>query len=73
MQKNTVHADVTEATVVEPDFVVLGTIAVQHGAIADLAVSTDGTTLVATHYGNGSVSVIDARRHDRRHRRHRSR
>lgn len=61
MQKNTVHADVTEATVVEPDFVVLGTIGVQHGAIADLAVSTDGTTLVATHYGNGSVSVIDAR------------
>ena len=38
----------------------LGTIAVQHGPIADLAVSTDGTTVVATHYGNGSVSVIDA-------------
>ncbi|MGH3677523.1 MAG: hypothetical protein ACRDU5_17655 [Mycobacterium sp.] len=49
----------TEATVVEPDFVVLGTIAVQHGAIADLAVSTDGSTLVATHSGDGSVSIID--------------
>ena len=60
MHTNTVPADVTEATVVEPDFVVLGTIAVQHGAIADLAVSADGTTLVATHHGNGIVSVIDA-------------
>ena len=60
MHKNTVRADVTEATVVEPDFVVLGTIAVQRGAIADLAVTTDGATLVATHCGDGSVSVIDA-------------
>ena len=40
MHKNTGRADVTEATVVEPDFVVLGTIAVQRGAIADLAVTT---------------------------------
>ena len=60
MHKNTVHADVTEDAVVEPEFVVLGTTAVQRGAIADLAVSSDGTTLVATHYGDGSVSVIDA-------------
>ncbi len=60
MHKNTVHADVTEATVVESDFAVLGTIAVQRGAIADLAVSTDGATLVATHCGDGSVSIIDA-------------
>jgi YVTN family beta-propeller protein len=55
MQTNTVPADMTEA----PDFVVLGTIAVKHGAIADLAVSTDGSTLVATHSGDGSVSIID--------------
>ncbi len=60
MHTNTVPADGTEATVVEPDFVVLGTTDVQGGAIADLAVSTDGTTLVATHHGDGSVSVIDA-------------
>ncbi len=60
MHKNTVHADVTEATAVGPDFVVLDTIDVERGAIADLAVSTDGTTVVATHYGDGSVSVIDA-------------
>ena len=60
MHKNTVHADVTEATVVEPDFVVLDTIDVERGAIADLAVSTDGATVVATHYGDRSVSVIDA-------------
>ena len=39
MHKNTVHADVTEATVVEPDFVVLDTIDVERGAIADLGAS----------------------------------
>jgi YVTN family beta-propeller protein len=59
MHTNTVSAEVTDATVVEPDLVVLGKIAVKHGAIADLAVSTDGSTLVATHSGDGSVSVID--------------
>jgi YVTN family beta-propeller protein len=59
MHTNTVPANVTEAAVVEPDFVVLGSIAANHGAIADLAVSTDGSTLVATHFGDGSVSVID--------------
>ena len=58
MHKNTVHTDVTKA--VEPDFAVLGTIDVERGPIADLAVSTDGTTVIATHYGDGSVSVIDA-------------
>ena len=59
MHKNTVPADVTDHAV-EPDFVVLGTVDVERGAIADLAVSTDGATVVATHYGDGSVSVIDA-------------
>jgi YVTN family beta-propeller protein len=59
MHTNTVPAVVTEATVVEPDLVVLGNIAVKHGAIADLAVSTDGTTLIVTHSADGSVSVID--------------
>jgi DNA-binding beta-propeller fold protein YncE len=58
MHTNT-DSDITEAAVVEPDFVVLGTIEVQRGPIADLAVSTDGTAVVATHYGDGSVSVID--------------
>ena len=58
MHKNTVAADVTDA--VEPDFVVLGTVAVPGGAIADLTVSTDGATVVATHYGDDSVSVFDA-------------
>ena len=60
MHKNTVPTDVTEATAVEPDFVVLGSVDVERGPIADLAVSTDGTTIVATHYGDGSVSIIDA-------------
>ena len=60
MHKNTVHADVTEATAVEPDFVVLGSIGVERGPIADLAISTDGTTIVATHFGDGNVSVIDS-------------
>ncbi len=60
MHKNTVPTDVTEATVVGPDFMVLGTVDVARGSIADLAVSTDGTTVVATHYGDRSVSVIDA-------------
>ncbi len=60
MHKNTVTTNVTEATAAEPDFVVLGTVDVERGPIADLAVSTDGTTIVATHYGDGSVSVIDA-------------
>jgi DNA-binding beta-propeller fold protein YncE len=60
MHKNAVHMDMTEATAAEPDFVVLGAIDVERGAIADLAVSTDGATLVATHYGDRSVSLIDA-------------
>jgi len=60
MHENTVPADMTEATVVGPDFAVLGTVDLQRGAIADLAVSTDGSTIVATHYGSGSISVIDA-------------
>ena len=60
MHKNTVHADVTESTAVEADFVMLGIFDTGRGAIADLAVSSDGSKLVATHYGSGSVSVIDA-------------
>lgn len=57
MQKNTVLTDVTGA---EPDFVVVGTVEVERGPIADVAVSTDGTTIVTTHYGDGTVSIIDA-------------
>jgi DNA-binding beta-propeller fold protein YncE len=60
MHKNTVHPDATKAAAVEPDFAVLGTVDVERGAIADLAISADGTTIVATHYGDRSVSVIDA-------------
>jgi DNA-binding beta-propeller fold protein YncE len=59
MHKNTVPADMTAATV-EPEFVVLGSIDVERGPIADLAVTSDGTTVVATHYGDGSVSIVDA-------------
>lgn len=59
MHTNVVSTDLTESTVVEPDCVVLGLITTQRGAIADLAVSSDGATLVATQYGDGSVSVID--------------
>lgn len=57
---DTVRKDVNEDMVVEPDFEMLGTVDVERGPIADLAVSTDGTTIVATHYGDGNVSVIDA-------------
>lgn len=60
MHKNAVHLDMTEARPVEPEFAVLGAIDLERGAIADLAVSTDGNTLVATHYGDRSVSLIDA-------------
>lgn len=60
MHKNIAHKGMTDAAATEPDFVVLGAIDLARGAIADLAVSIDGTTLVATHYGDGSVSVIDA-------------
>jgi YVTN family beta-propeller protein len=63
MQKNTVTTELSgtpAGVVVEPDFVVLDAIAVQHGPIADIAVDIDGRTLVATHYGDHSVSVIDA-------------
>jgi DNA-binding beta-propeller fold protein YncE len=58
MHKNTVLAD--QAAAVEPDFVVLGAVDVERGPIADLCVSTDGATLLATHFGDGSVSIIDA-------------
>ena len=60
MHKNTVPTNMTEAAAAEPDFVVLGTVDVERGPIADLAVSSDGTTVVATHYGDGSVSIVDA-------------
>ena len=56
MHKNAVPADVTAATTSD----LLGTLDVERGPIADLAVSADGRTVVATHYGNGNVSVIDA-------------
>ena len=59
MQKNTVHADTAGSAAVEPDFVTVDSFDIGRGAIADLAVSTDGTKLVATHYGSGSVSVVD--------------
>ncbi len=59
MHKNTVHAGLAESTDVEPDFAMVDTFDTGRGAIADLSVSGDGTQLVATHYGSGSVSVID--------------
>jgi YVTN family beta-propeller protein len=59
MHKNTVPADVTEASA-QADFAVLGSLDVERGPIADLDVTSDGTTVVATHYGDGSVSIIDA-------------
>ena len=59
MHKNTVPADMSEATV-DADFVMLGSIDVERGPIADLAVTADGATIVATHSGDGCISVIDA-------------
>ena len=59
MHKNTVPAAGTEATTAA-DFTTLGSIDVERGPIADLAVTADGTTLVATHYGDGCISLIDA-------------
>lgn len=60
MHRNTVPADSTGAEVVEPDFEVLDAVDLQRGAIADLAITTDGAKLVATHYGDRSVSILDA-------------
>lgn len=62
MHTTTVCSDAIASTVVEPDYpdyVVLETIATPAGAIADLVVSPDGASLVATHYGTGAVSVVD--------------
>lgn len=60
MHKNTVSTDPTGTTAVDPEFAVLASFDVERGPIADMAVSTDGSTIVATHYGDRSVSVIDA-------------
>lgn len=43
-----------------PGFTVVAEIAVQHGAVSGIAVSPDGTQLMVTHYGDGSLSLIDA-------------
>jgi DNA-binding beta-propeller fold protein YncE len=42
-----------------PGFTVVDKIAPQHGAVSGLAVSPDGTKLIATHHGNDSVSLLD--------------
>jgi len=64
MHKNTVRVDRPEAkpedAVVDPDYVLLGAVDLERGPIADLTITADGTTVVATHYGDGGVSVIDA-------------
>jgi YVTN family beta-propeller protein len=44
-----------------PGFEVMDEIAVRRGAVSGMAVSPDGTRLLVTHYGDGSVSVIDTR------------
>jgi YVTN family beta-propeller protein len=59
MHKNTVSTDVSERDAAA-DFQVLGSIDVERGPIADLAVTADGTTLVATHYGDGCITIVDA-------------
>ncbi len=43
-----------------PAVTVVGTVPAAHGPISDLALSSDGQTLVATHYSADVVSVIDA-------------
>lgn len=45
--------------IVAPAIVVTGTICAQHGPIGDLAVSPDGSRLVAAHYGTDTVSIVD--------------
>jgi len=42
-----------------PGFTVEAEIAVQRGAVSGIAVSADGTRLIATHCGDDSVSLID--------------
>jgi YVTN family beta-propeller protein len=44
---------------VEPDLIVLGSVAVRQGPIGDIAVNSDGTTLAVTNFGANSVSLID--------------
>lgn len=60
MHKNTVHTDPTGTAAVDPEYAVLTAVDIGRGPIADVAVSADGATIVATHYGDRSVSLIDA-------------
>jgi DNA-binding beta-propeller fold protein YncE len=43
-----------------PGFSVVAEIPMRHGAVSGVAVSADGTRVMATHYGDNSVSLIDA-------------
>lgn len=44
-----------------PSVAIVGTIPAAHGPISDLAISSDGRSLVATHYSADVVSVIDTK------------
>ena len=60
MHKNTVPADVTEATDVEPDFACSAPLTSSAARSQTSPSAPTAATVVATHYGDGNVSVIDA-------------
>jgi DNA-binding beta-propeller fold protein YncE len=43
-----------------PGFSVVAEIPMRHSAVSGIAVSADGARLMATHYGDNSVSLVDA-------------
>jgi YVTN family beta-propeller protein len=58
MPKRTAASEVNEAAHVDPDIATVGAVAVRRGPIGDVAASAD--TIVATNYGDDTVSLLDA-------------
>lgn len=61
MPKNTPVADVTAGTHLSADVTQMGAVDMQRGAIGDIAVTDDGT-IVVTHHGDDTVSLLRAGR-----------
>jgi DNA-binding beta-propeller fold protein YncE len=52
-------SDVVSGPDVAPVFTIAGEINAGRGAVSSMAISPDGHVLMTTHYGDGSVSLID--------------
>jgi DNA-binding beta-propeller fold protein YncE len=59
VEAGTTVSDLVSGPDVAPGFTVAGEINVGRGAVSDMALSADGHVLITTHYGDGSVSLID--------------